>query len=377
MRITAQKLGLKNSLKERIIRPFWNYRGIESKPGIPIQFSEFLKTRPDGGEVILKNGVPITVLDILTDMGTDPDQLYLNNLASRNDDFKYLFGPILEDIIWGGFNGGPDSPAMWQSLCAATNVPVAQESLQSTSIQFNGVPGPTAEGEMFPEVTLQYCDKAFAWKKKGLSLRLTVEYLRANPLPVISHYLIYIGRLLQYIENQACILALLNGDLTGPATAAPVVGVATTQIGLGYEDFLRCWTRGGILGERWHTVISGEAMGIKIGQIHEFQVRETGTPLVQIVNRPEPQNMNRWVSEDVPEHQVLLVDTSNAVRQRVFIPLNVMQSEKPENWTQGVNVGYSTIFERLGDKALVAIDESKAFSGYGFPTWFAIGANRS
>lgn len=373
----AGTLGLKDSLKERVIQPFWNYRGNENKPGVPIEFSRFLKERPDGGEVITKNGAPITVEDIFQDMGVDPYQLYINNLAGRDDDFRFLFGPILEDIIWKGFNGDPASPAMWQSLCAATGVPAAQESIQRTWIRFNGEPAPTAEGELFPEVTISHGDETIAWKKKGLTLRLTVEYLRANPLPVIADYLIYIGRVLQYLENKACVLALVNGDLSSQANAAPVVGVTATATGIDYEDFLRCWTRGGIMGERWFTVISGEAMGNKIGQIDEFKVREYGQPLVQLANRPEPSNMNRWLSEDVPANQAVLVDNSHAVRQRVFIPLNIKQADKPENWTQGVTVGYSTTFERLGDKAVVAIDETKAFSGYGFPSWFTVGGSRS
>lgn len=374
----AETLGLKNSLKERIIQPFWNYRGNENQPGVPIQFSAFLKERPDGGEKILNSsGEPITVGDILADMGTDPYKLFINNLASRDDDFKFLFGPILEDIVWKGFNGEPEAPAMWQSLCASTGVPAAQESIQRTWIKFNGEPAPTAEGETFPEVTISHGEEAIAWKKKGLTLRLSVEYLRANPLPVISDYLVYVGRVLQHLENRACVTALVNGDLISLANAAPVVGVTSTSVGIDYEDFLRCWTRGSLLGERWFSVISGETMGNAIGALDEFKIRRYGTPMVQIGNRPEPSNMNRWVSADIPDHQALLVDTSHAVRQRVFIPLNVRQSDKPENWTQGVTVGYSTTFERLADKAVVAIDETKAFASYGFPTWFTVGGSRT
>lgn len=373
----AETLGLKNSLKERVIQPFWNYRGNENKPGVPIQFSEFLKKRPDGGEVILNNGVPITTEDIFQDMGMDPYHLYINNLASRDDDFRFLFGPVLEDIIWKGFNGEPASPAMWPALCASTGVPAAQEAIQRTYIRFNGEPAPTAEGELFPEVTISHGDETIAWKKKGLTLRLTVEYLRANPLPIISDYLIYVGRVLQHLENRACVQALVNGDLVSQANAAPVVGVASTVVGIDYDDFLTCWTRGGMLGERWFTVVSGETMGKKVGQIDEFKIRELGTPMVQIGNRPEPQNMSRWLSADVPDNQALLVDTSHAARQRVFIPLNIKQSDKPENWTQGVTVGYSSTFERLADKAVVVIDETKLFSGYGFPSWFTVGGSRT
>ena len=369
--------GLQNSLKEKLIAPFWNYRGNENKPGVPIRFETFMQTRPDGGDVLRNSaGDPYSMNDLYIAMGQDPYALYLNNLATRDDDFKYLFGPILEDIMWKGFMEEAGQPAMWQSLCASVGVPAAQEAIKRTWIRFNGEPKPTAEGEIFPEVTISGGEEQIAWKKKGLTLRLTTEYLRANPLPVVQDYLIYIGRVLQHLENQAVVQCLINGDLANSANSAPVVGVASTSAGIDYADFLRCWTRGSLLGERWYTLISGEVMGNKIGLLDEFKIRENGTPLVTLANRPEPTNMARWISSEIPDNQALLVDTSHAVRQRVFIPLNVRQSDKPENWTEGVTVGYSSTFERLADKAVVALDETKAFSTYGFPSWFTVGGFR-
>lgn len=369
--------GLKRTLKEKLIAPFWNYRGNENKPGVPIRFETFMQKRPDGGEVLRNSaGDPYSMEDLYIAMGQDPYSLFLNNLATRDDDFRYLFGPILEDIMWKGFMEEAGQPAMWQALCASVGVPAAQESIKRTWIRFSGEPKPTAEGEIFPEVTISGGEEQIAWKKKGLTLRLTTEYLRANPLPVVQDYLIYVGRVLQHLENLACVSSLVSGDLTSGANSAPVVGVTSTSAGIDYADFLRCWTRGSLLGERWYTLISGEVMGNKIGLIDEFKIRENGTPLVTLANRPEPTNMARWISEEIPDNQALLVDTSHAIRQRVFIPLNVRQSDKPENWTEGVTVGYSSTFERLADKAVVAIDETKAFSSYGFPSWFTVGGFR-
>jgi hypothetical protein len=371
--------GLKSTLRERLIQPFWNFRGNENKPGVPIRFTDFMQTRPDGGEV-LKNsaGAPLEMADLFREMREDVYNLTLNNLAARDDDFRYLFGPVIEDIVWKGFNeSSAGQPAMWQSLCASIGVPAAQEAIMRTWIKFSGEPTPTAEGEMFPEVTISQGEESIAWKKKGLTLRLTVEYLRANPLPVVQDYLIYVGRVLQHLENRACVQALYNGDLSTGGNASPVIGVGVTADGIAYADFVRCWTRGALLGERWYTMISGETMGNSIGLIDEFKIRETGTPQIILANRPEPSNMDRWISEDIPDDQVLLCDTSHAVRQRVFIPLNVRQSDKPENWTQGVTIGYSSTFERLADKAVVSIDQGEAFSGNGFPSWFTIGGSRS
>jgi hypothetical protein len=87
--------------------------------------------------------------------------------------------------------------------------------------------------------------------------------------------------------------------------------------------------------------------------------------------------MERYVSSEVPDNQVMLVDTNHALRQRVFIPMTVKESARPEDWTKGVTIGYSTAFERIGDKAAVVMDETKAYSGYGFPSWFVVGGYRS
>ena len=375
----AGSLGLQNSLKERLINPFWNYRGSEHGPGVPITFIGFAQTRPDGGEIIrnAKTNKPIDWSDLFSEMGIDPFQLTLNELASRDDDYKFLFGPAIEDAFLVGFTETRSGrPPLWAQLCYSTGIPVAQEGIRRTRFNFTGLPIPTAEGETFPEVRISLAQEEIHWKKRGLTLRLTNEYLRASPLPIVEDYISEIGRIYQHTENSECVRTLLSGDLANGDNAAPVVGIASTSIGIDYSDFSTCWTRGEMIGEDWFTLVSGEAMGNKIGNIDEFKERQVGTPLVQIVNRPEPSNVPRYINSEVPDNQVLIVDTSHAVRQRVFIPLHVRQAERPENWTQGVTIGYSSTFERVGDKACLVLDESLAFADHGFPSWLTVGGVR-
>lgn len=375
----SEALGLKNSLREKVIKPFWNYTRPEHGPGVQTTFAEFLKTRPDGGEVIKNgHGEPIGLKDIFQDMGQDPYQLHIHNLATRDDDFRYLFGPIIEDIVVRGYMERRDGlPAMWARLVFAAGVTAQQEAIRRTWFKFNGVPVPTAEGETFPEATISQGEETIAWKKKGLTLRLSEEYLRANPLPVISNWLAEVGRIFQHMENVGAVATLVSGDLSTGANAAPVIGVSSTSNGIDYVDFTTCWNRGNLLGEDWFVMVSGESMGNKISAIDEFKERQIGNPQVTIVNRPEPATMERYVSSEVPASQVMLVDTNHALRQRVFIPMTVKESARPEDWTKGVTIGYSTAFERIGDKAVVVMDETEAYSAYGFPSYFVVGGYRS
>ena len=373
------KLGLKNSLKERVIAPFWAFRGTDSHGGRQVTFRDFLKTRPDGGDV-LKNsdtGAPIGMAELFMDMGKDPYNTTFNELAERDDDFRYLFGPMIEDAFIKGFAElRPGVQALWQALCFGTGIPTTRDSLARTWLKFNGLPTETIEGENFPEATITNGQELVSWSKKGVTLRSSYEYLRANPIPVVEAWIAEVGRMYQHVENCAAVKTLVMGDVKSGGNATPIIGVADTSTGFQYQDFLTAWSRGDYIGEQWWDMVSGETSGNEVAMIDEFKLRYYGTPIIPIVNRPEPSAMDRYINIEVPDNQVLLLDDSHALRQRVFIPINVRQSDKPENWTSGVTIGYSSAFERIGDKACLIMDKTLKFSEHGFPDWFVVGGSR-
>lgn len=375
----ANELGLSNTLGERLVRPFWKYRGDEARAGRPITFETFMRTRPDGGEIIrnAKTKEPLTWKDLYAEMGKDPYDIFLNALATRDDDFKYLFGPMIEDAFVKGFITTSDNrPPVWKQLCCETDIPTANDYLARTWLQFNGTPTATAEGETFPEARISNGQETVSWCKKGLNLHLTVEYLRATPLPVLERWIAEIGRIYQYQENNLCARTLIDGDLKNSGNAAPIVGVIDPTKGFQYEDFLNAWNLGDYIGEKWFTMVAGLRSGNKIGLIPEFKLRYLGTPIVKIANSPEPGQMDRFVNQEVSDGQIIFVDTSHALRHRTFFPINIRNSSFPENWTEGLTIGYSTTFERVGDKACFILDESLSFADHGFPSWFTIGGVR-
>jgi len=169
---------------------------------------------------------------------------------------------------------------------------------------------------------------------------------------------------------------LINGDLSTGGNASPVIGVTDTSTGIDYNDFLRVWNRGDEIGQSYFSIITGENMAFTLGNIDEFRERQVGTPMVTLANGSEPSKVVRFVSSRVPANQVVLVDTGQALRQRVFIPIKIDKSFKPETWEQGVTIGYYTGFEKVGDKAVVVIDQSLPFADNGFPAWFTINGVR-
>lgn len=373
-------LNLHNSLKDRLINPFWAYRrNVDKLGGVPVTFEAFIQSRPDGGHIITspRTSRPIEWPDLFADMGEDPYRLTLSNLVSRDDDYKYLFGPIIEDAFVKGYMESRNNRVpLWSLLCTQTGVPVSSEGIARAWLSFSGSPTRTAEGERFPEARLSMTSEQLSWGKYGLTLRMTNEFTRATPIALLEDWLAELGMIYQVTENERCVNALVKGDLESYDNAAPVIGVVDPDVGIQYEDFVNVWIRGALIGENWFTMVSGELMGRLVSLLDEFKIKEIGTARIQAVNSPEPQFMNRFVSGAVPDNQILFLDESHALRQRVFFPISVVESDHPEDWTKGVTIAYSTIFERIGDKAAIIIDQSKSFQEHGFPGWYQVGGVR-
>lgn len=369
---------IKKILKDQLLSPYSRFTHPEHGAGVQISFAEFMATRPDGGDVLLSDRTdkPLTWADLFHAMKADPSKLLLNELADMND-FRGLVGVLISDSFIKGYSEtSTGRPPLWSQMCFATGIDTKFDEVRKTWFTFQGEPTKTGEAEQFPEATIRSGNETIRLEKRGLTLRLTAEFIRENPLTIIEGWLTEMGRVYQAIENDRAVETLLNGDVPSGANAAPVIGVGDTTIGIDFADFTRCWNRGYVIGENWATFVAGEDMSQKIASIDEFKEPRTGKSQVVLQNKPEPSVMNRFVSPKMPSSQVLLVDWSHALRQRVFIPLRIDRSFKPEDWTEGVTLGYVTGFERVADKACLVIDESLAFADHGFPEWFTVGGSR-
>ena len=371
---------LKKRLYSDLIKPYYNTTqpNVEQGTGVQISFQEFMQTRPDGGPILLnERGAPLTWADLFEMAKIDPASTLLNQIATIPDDFRLLLGLYITDAFIKGFSQTNDGQSpLWSKLCFQTGVATPFPEIRRTWYKFEGEPKPTAEAETFPEAKISVGTEAINSEKRGINLKLTEELVRSSPLNVVEGWLVETGRVYQHIEDSRAVTTLVNGDLQSGANAAPVVGISDVNVGIDYADFSRCWNRGSMIGERWFSVIAGEDMSNKIAGIDEFKERQVGTPQVQLVNRPEPSQIDRFVSAQVPDNQIVLLDKTHCLRQRNFIPLRIDKSFKPENWIHGITIGYQSAFERVADKAVVILNETLSYNDYPFPTWFTVGGVR-
>jgi hypothetical protein len=371
-KITPQEL--KRRLKKDILSPYRDLVQPDHGAGVQISFEEFLSKRPDGGTVFVDEaGNPLKWQTIFEAQGLDPSRVLFNEIAALSSDFRLLLSAIVNDSFVKGFSTASNGqPPLWSQLCYRTGVPCALDEFRRTWLKFNGQPQITAEAETFPEATITLGTEIARMQKKGITLRMSEEFVRANPIDVVAEWLIYLGRRHQLMEDDAAVLTLVNGDLSTGSNAAPVVGVADTATGVDYVDFLKCWTRGSVIGENFYSLIANETMSHKIALIDEFKERRQGKSQITIVNRPEPATIDRFVNNSVPANQIVLLDRSHAMKQRVFQPVRIDRSFKPESWENGITIGYISAFEKVGDKATIIIDESLSFSEHPFPNWLTI-----
>ena len=351
---------LKRRLKSELLKSYSSLVQPDHGSGAMITFEEFMQTRPDGGDIWLnKHGQPFAWPDLLQVAGIDPATATLNSLATMDSDFRGIFSVLISDLFIRGFASTPaGNRELWSALCCETGVPTQLDNARRGWLKFDGEPVRTAEGERFPEGSVCMGAETIQLEKFGINFRISEELNKATPLSIMSNMIVEVGRRYAVKENQRAVTALISGDLTSGLNAAPIIGVNDVATGIDYSDFLRTWTKGAVLGESYYTVVANESMAYKLGLIDEFKERALGKAQVGLINKPEPDSIDRYVSADVPNNQVLLLDQSHALRQRVFQPIRIDRAFRPQDWTNGVTIGYISGFECMGEKARLVIDEA-------------------
>lgn len=370
--------GLERTLLERVIIPFRHYRGNEKKPGTPTTFSKFLAERPDGGEPIILNGTQLkSARDLVVYQGINVMTTAMNEILTRDDDFKWLVGPWISDIVWRGYVGEPATPALWTKLCYAIGIPAVQESLKRVKLWFDGRPAPTGELAHYPTAKLFHGDETISWKKMAWGLEMSNEFLRFSPIPVIEPYLVEAGRIQQVTKDLACVAAIVSGSLSTGADACPITGVKDTSKGLQYTDFIEPWALGDQIGQNWRTFLYPRSMAVTIATIPEFKpyLDLGGVALARLGQTPEPVP-DRYVSASVPAHQTIMVDTRNCVRERVSIPFHIMNDDDIKTYSQEIAFFESSVFEKTGEKSCIGIDETLDIATHTIPSWFELGQHR-
>jgi hypothetical protein len=361
-----QELHLEKTFREKIFEPLLRFRGHDgNEPGMQTSLNQFM-----GETLHLTNGhgTPLTKRDLYDEMGVQPWTLTWNALIQRPDDFRFLAGEEINDMIIEGIQSQGITP-WYRELCFATDVPVGSIQVISPKLEFHDAsPAPVGQGETLPLARISMSDRGIRLAKKGRMIEITDEAAKSAPLNLLQPYVVEAILGVEAQDNDGVIDTMVNGDQRDGSDACQVVGIASPST-LAYDDFDYVWIFGADINQRWFKMVTNRKTAAIVRKIDEFRDKTFGTPRVQLepVNDVEPSRMRHIVSRRMADGQILLVNEARATRHITWMPFQTENARYPERMVSGVAVAKISGFENVQKKSRVIIDTSKDIDAYDFP----------
>lgn len=360
----ANELGLRNSFVQKVYGPLQEYRGSDATPGKEISLIDFMNNSG------ITNGTePMSWGKLFAEMGLPSDaNLSLGHLLSLSGDVTYLAPEIVRDFIVRGM----ELNANYLDLCMASEN-VSSLDVSAPYIDY-GNPKPQAigEAETIPTAKYTWGKKSITLRKKAIGLDWTDELILSVKLPLLRQWLQRVGIELNAMLYTGAVETVINGDQSTGTDAISVVGVTNSGT-LTFADFVRLWVRAQLIGSNWGTIITNETMANILLAIAEFKPTAGGlggaAVNLDIRNKVVPSSIPHLMSSVVGNDQIVLFDPRQTLLYLVFRPLLVESDRIMQRQVNGVYCSIMSGFTTVERKARIALDKSKAFSGYGFPSW--------
>lgn len=333
--------------------------GTNNHKPVDISFGEFLQEKYGfSQDQYLKELKIDTKATTMQNIFTMPDQ-----------SFRWLVPEIIRSAIDLGIREAPFYP----------NIVASEQSINGLSAIMpiinpsDAAPARVNEAETIPVGDVSFGQKSVTLFKIGRGFKLTDEVKNYVSLDVLAIFLRDFGVQLGYAMDSLAMEVLTNGNAADGSESSPVIGVKDTANGITYQDLLRIWIRGSRLGRNFTNMIGGEEQAMKILDLNEFKLRQSGTPMATLnLKTPVPSAANFFIHPGVDENQVMLVDPRFAL-----IKLNaqslMLESERiVSNQTEATYATLTTGFSKMYQDSAILLDASKEFDTYGFPEYFDI-----
>lgn len=360
----ANELGLKNTFVSKVYGPLQEFRGSDATPGKEIGLVDFMN------QAGITNGTdPMTWGKLFNEMGLPSDaDLSLGHLLSLSGDVTYLAPEIVRDFIVRGM----ELNARYTDLIMGTES-VSSLDVSAPYIDYlNPRPVSIGEAETIPVAKYTWGKKSITLRKKAIGLDWSDELILSVKLPILRQWLQRVGIELNAMLYSVGVTTLLNGDQTDGTDAVSVVGVSSSGT-LAFADFVRLWVRAQLIGAEWRSIITNETMANTLLALAEFKPTAGGlggaVVNLETRNKVVPSQMPHLLSSVLGADQVFMFDPSQAMLYLVFRPLLVESDRIMQRQVNGVYCSIMSGFTTVERKARIVMDKSKAFSGYGFPSW--------
>lgn len=348
----------KGKMKE-IVMTMNSMRANEKMP-IDITLREYLALNKDK----YNNATPETMYDSL---GIMPAVDTIENIFTMptDEDIRWLVPEIWRDSIRLGLRKAP----IWPNIIAQ------QQTVSQTTVKMpywnmsNAIASRVNEAETIPMGSVSYGSKEVSIYKVGKGIRVSDEVRNYVTVNIVSLFLQDFGIKMGHSLDTLLIDVLLNGDQTNGSESAPIVGITTINT-LTYRDLLRIFIRMARLGRTPNTMIAGEDMALDVLDLTEFKTRNSGTPDKQLnLKTPVPSSVDFFIHGNVPDDQIIMVDTSAAVIKLDARPLLVESDRIISNQTQDTYATLTTGFANLFRDGRLLLDQSVDFDVDGFPSY--------
>jgi len=324
-----------------------------------------------GDYVQRKHGVSLD--SYLLDLGIAPGVDTINNIFTvPDDDVRWVVPEIIRTALLLGYRKAP----IWPNIIAAEENTTGLSQILPWINMSDAAPRKVAEAETIPVGTISYGQKKFGIYKIGRGIKIPYEVLQYVSLDVISIFLRDFGVKLGHAMDVLAIDCLINGEQADGSESAPVIGTATGDPSTkAYKDFLKIWIRLSRMGRLPNTIIGGEDAALATLDLTEFKTPVVGVPAETLIMKtPIPQSTNYYIHGNIPTNQEIILDPSNALIKFNAQPLLVESERIVSNQTEAFYASLTTGFAKIFRDSTIIMDSSKAFSGYGFPSYMDITA---
>ncbi len=323
---------------------------------------EMQALRSQGKDVTLKDYLPkkfgeeVTPEQYYGKMGINLAEMTVEKLLTMDGDARWLFPEIFRDAIRKGLAYAP----FYSKLV------VGDETIANTGITMPWYNASEAamkqvnEGADITTGSMTWDSKQVTIKKRARGLMQSYESIMFTPIKLASIYFEDLGIQLGAELDSDLVSIAINGDQADGSEAAIVMGV-TTPATLAYSDIVRSWVRQNRMNRPSRAMLTNEETAVTILNMAAFQlpVKSLGSPLVELnLQSALPANQDLFVHSDVPDSQIIMIDTTKAFVQLTAMKL-LIESERLVN--KQLNGQYASIitgFANIFADARIILDYS-------------------
>nr|DAL87891.1 MAG TPA: head protein [Caudoviricetes sp.] len=302
----------------------------------------------------------VTLKDAIRAFGFDHVGMEQVRALYQNDQTKPLFNTIVED----GIRVGYAKQGRAQQLIANT-IPIDQQTYQwyyiddpdKDELDFSKVgqaaPIPTAVIKIDGNHVIQVF-------KRGTGIEVTDEAMAMN-IDMLTMHVQLRGQRMARTDEYRAVDRLLNGYFADGSDAAPTIGVKTANT-LKLTD---AWYAAQYMQEEYGFTPNLAIMNLKTAEAWAAQKEDSGQFifLQNLTNGTVPNfiNANPFVSAQVPDNRIILVDTNFALLNYQFKPLSTETDRNPKTQVTG---SYTTVTDdyvpfQKNARLIMTLDEAR------------------